>query len=555
MSKNTHTNSFSYKKLLSIHLQSNNTENFQGFIDSIIENVDNASLIEVIVKIDDDDYKMNRLLKKISVNEALDIKYISTPLIGSFADLWRSMNDMLLISEESSYFIWNMNDEMRIKQKHWDKILMNYVKLFKDDIFRLRTSCFRNRNYTDPWECAFAPETSAITTKRWMEICGNWNPTLGPDSFNQIVSYYFSYHDRFNKFKEIRDVVINDFEFEGEGASLNLTKEQIRKRMGDTLKAWFHLLSHKTLTEASRRSQRLKAFIDFNQKFKTLNVNPIIIDKDEKLNVYNPFTNIKIFEYPYKVPLLNTVIKNFFRSFRYFEFGGGGYDFSAKKMKYRPFWSNYIFFILLKTKAYNAIKALENWETQDHREIKEIQNKITKVSGLFKIVHFYTYFVIPLIPYIKIFQRQSFNKKIYPLNIVICFFAIPFFIFEDLQIIRKNYLVLNNKNIFKKIVVSDSYDSLYFLNRLDYFKIYKNFSMSKNKILFFDFTIIIKIIMISKFYNFNLQKLERYKNIFEKLIPNSVKLIENFELHNENIKEIDKFLSNNYLYNLREFMR
>ena len=61
--------------------------------------------------------------------------------------------------------------------------------------------------------------------------------------------------------------------------------------------------------------------------------------------------------------------------------------------------------------------------------------------------------------------------------------------------------------------------------------------------------------MISKFYNFNLQKLERYKNIFEKLIPNSVKLIENFELHNENIKEIDKFLSNNYLYNLREFMR
>ena len=61
--------------------------------------------------------------------------------------------------------------------------------------------------------------------------------------------------------------------------------------------------------------------------------------------------------------------------------------------------------------------------------------------------------------------------------------------------------------------------------------------------------------MISKFYNFNLQKLGRYKNTFKKLVPNSIKLIENFELHNENIKEIDKFLSNNFLYNLREFIR
>ena len=560
MSKNTNLEIPNFKKLLSIHLQSNNVKNFEGFINSILENVDRKDLLEVIVKIDDDDDEMNNLLKKISKNKLLDVKYISTPLIGNFSDLWRSMNDMLLICEKDTYFIWNMNDEMRIKQKNWDKKLLNYVKLFEDDIFRLRTSCFRNRNYADPWECAFAPETSAITTKKWMEICGDWNPTLGPDSFNQIVSYYFSYHDRFNKFKEIRDVVINDFEFEGEGASLNLTKEQIRKRMGDTIKAWFNLLSHKTLTEASRRSQRLKAYIDFNQKYKNLNINPKIIDKSEKLIVYNPFTNIKIFEYPYKVPLLNTIIKNLFRSLNYFKYGGGGHDFLAIKKKYRPFLSNYIFFILLKTRSYNVIENLENWEIYKKNKRDKNKNKNfvfpkIKLMGLLKIVHFYTFLILPLIPYIKIFKEQSFNKKIYPLNIVICFFSIPFFIFEDLRTMRKNNLVLNTKHIFKEKISSNSYDSLYFLNKIDYSKIYTKLNTSENKILFLDFIIIIKIIMICKFYNFDLKDIHGYKNLFEKLIPNSRKLIENYELYNENIKMIDKFLSDNYLYNLREFMR
>ena len=104
-------------------MQSNNVKNFEGFINSILENVDRKDLLEVIVKIDDDDDEMNNLLKKISKNKLLDVKYISTPLIGNFSDLWRSMNDMLLICEKDTYFIWNMNDEMRIKQKNWDKKL------------------------------------------------------------------------------------------------------------------------------------------------------------------------------------------------------------------------------------------------------------------------------------------------------------------------------------------------------------------------------------------------------------------------------------------------
>ena len=261
-------NTYSFKKLLSIHLQSNNPKNFEEFIISMEENIQEHDLIEIIVKIDDDDITMNKLLEKLVLKSKINIKYISTPLLGSFADLWRSMNDMLLVCEKDTYFLWNMNDEMRIPIKGWDQKLKKYVGMFPDNLFRLRTSIFRNRNYTDEWECCFAPETSAITTKKWIEICGDWNPTLGPDTFNQLVAYYFSYHDRFNKDKEIRDIVINDFNFIGEGASLGLTKKQRMKRISETIKPWFKLISYKTLLEASRRSQKIKANIYIEKIYK-----------------------------------------------------------------------------------------------------------------------------------------------------------------------------------------------------------------------------------------------------------------------------------------------
>ena len=61
--------------------------------------------------------------------------------------------------------------------------------------------------------------------------------------------------------KEIRDIVINDFNFIGEGAFLGLTKKQRMKRISETIKPWFKLISYKTLLEASRRSQKIKMMI------------------------------------------------------------------------------------------------------------------------------------------------------------------------------------------------------------------------------------------------------------------------------------------------------
>ena len=318
---------FKYKKLLSIHLQSNDPLNFSEFIKSLEKNVENIDLIEVVVKIDDNDQQMNTLLEDLVNTSIVSIKYVSTPLLGDFSDLWRSMNDMLLICEKDTYFVWNMNDEMRIPIQGWDKILMQYVDMFPDALFRLRTSRFRYRNYSEPWECCFAPETSAITTKKWIDTCGDWNPTLGPDTFNQLVAYYFSYHDRFNGVKETRDIIINDFIFEGEGASLGYNKKEVTKRLFSTTASWFELVSYKTQLEASRRSQLIKAQIYKEKNYiNSPEYKDIRITQKNK-NIIIKLNNTVLSKFPYKLSIIKIVMGNFIKSLQYFKYGGGGKDY------------------------------------------------------------------------------------------------------------------------------------------------------------------------------------------------------------------------------------
>lgn len=247
--------------VLSIHLQSNRPENFTRFLDSLEETADDFGAFEVVVKIDDTDIAMNELLAREVVRRPFQVRYISTPLRGGFFELWRSMDEMLEVCNPKAYFVINLNDEVYFMTPGWDSVLREYIGLFPDHIFRLRTSEFRFRNYFDFWECGFAPDTSAITTKRWLEIGGGWTPCMGPDTFQQCVAYYFAYHQRFNKQQRCREVQIYDLVIGGEGAYVGLTGESLRRRLHGAVKAWYRLTSHEMQEEASRRASKLEAQI------------------------------------------------------------------------------------------------------------------------------------------------------------------------------------------------------------------------------------------------------------------------------------------------------
>jgi hypothetical protein len=339
-------------KILSIHMQSNRPDNLARLFDSLESTADDLNSFEVIVKIDDNSIEMNAFLVREAAMRPFKVKYIATPLLGGFFELWSSMNDILRIADPNVYFFVNFNDEMFFKVKGWDSILKKYVGLFPDHVFRLRTSFFRFRNYIDNWECGFAPETSAITTRKWIEIGGDWNPCLGPDTFQQCVSYYFNYHERFYRDRYIRDIPINDILIGGEGAGVGLRGEALERWFHGAVKSWYKLMSYKVQTEASRRARKLYAYVwakDHGMK------NFSLVDCEKKKVIFLKSANKKIIykTFPYKLNRLINLYKNVIRLMSYYNYAGGGRDIRVNRMKCFKLMLSYRFSILAKLKMFN----------------------------------------------------------------------------------------------------------------------------------------------------------------------------------------------------------
>lgn len=245
--------------LVSIQLASNRPENLVALFDNIEQTADNPGAVEICIKIDDDDAAMNALLAREAARRPFAIKYISTPLPDGFFGLWRSMNDLLAICDPDAYFLVNFNDEMSFGESGWDTTLAKYVGFFPDHLFRIRTSRFRHRAYHDVWECGYAPETSAFTTKHWIDTQGDWNPCTGPDSFQQMVAFYLGRANWPGQHQFNRDVPVDDIAIGGEGAFIGLEGEALAARVAGARKAWFELMSSDNQMEAFGRARLLQA--------------------------------------------------------------------------------------------------------------------------------------------------------------------------------------------------------------------------------------------------------------------------------------------------------
>ena len=583
----------SYKKLLSIHLQSNNPKNFSGFIKSLEKYIENIALIEVIVKIDDNDSQMNSLLEELVKNSKISIKYISSPLLGDFSDLWRSMNDILHICEKETYFIWNMNDEMRIPIKGWDNILTEYVDIFPDGLFRLRTSRFRHRNYTDTWECCFAPETSAITTKKLIDTCGNWNPTLGPDTFNQLVAYYFSYHDRFNGNKETRDIVINDFIFEGEGASIGDNKKDVAKRLFSTTSSWYKLVSYKTQLEASKRSQLIQAQIYKEKHFKeSKEYNDIKIIQKNK-NIIIILDEVELYRFPYKISRLKISISNFLKSLQYFKFGGGGENYmqnTIKNKKYRNLRriiinsiELYFYSICLRLKLKKIyslgrlyklircnfkrgyIRKFSNYKDGLIGSLPKIIRKTIKeiLSLPYKITMILIYFINSLVDIYLLLLKK--------LLILITFSSLPLkyfhrIFFREIALYKNNtffnYLLKIKRNYSYNFICrfdllpkyNENTDATHFFNKIDYLRLIP--FLKSNNVLLESSALknYVEIIMLCKFYNINIEKIQENKETLSSVLLNLEYIFNDFDQHRNNITQINYIFKAKFNYNLKIFL-
>lgn len=249
--------------LISFHLASRHPDKLRLLLDNIERTAADPSRIEVLVKIDDEDGAMQAFVAAQAGRRRFSFRHISTPRGEGYFGLWSAYNDLLKICHPDAYFVSLINDEVLFRTQGWDDALLRYKGFFPDQVFRLRISRFRLRNYRDFWEPGYAPDSYAIYTKRWFDISGDWCPCNTPDSFQQSVAFYLWSATRPSSANRqfSRDVPIWDIQLEGEEPYQGLSDEELRYRVHVAERHWFRLMSWSFQTEASHRAHRLLAYL------------------------------------------------------------------------------------------------------------------------------------------------------------------------------------------------------------------------------------------------------------------------------------------------------
>lgn len=307
---------------ISIQLNSNRPEQIARFFDSIEATADKPEDIEVLLHIDTGDTVMEAAVAMEKARRKFDLHILQTDLVKGYATLWMPLNPLLKLTHPEAYFLINLSDEMLFETKGWDTILRPYVGYYPDHIFRLRGSKYRYRNYTDFWENGFAPDSLAFYTRRWLELSGDWNPCLGPDSFQQCVSYYLFTDDKFSHIQHNRDIALPHMKFTGEGAGIGLEGEALYRRVCINNRAWFVLMSHKMQQEARRRAMRMKAHILAYQ-----HGNAKVIENEERRHfIVENEQGVLITKLSYKLSWLRTSGVTWLRAPLVLYYAGGGKD-------------------------------------------------------------------------------------------------------------------------------------------------------------------------------------------------------------------------------------
>ena len=245
------------KKTISIHLNSNNPLSFEKFIISIVSKTENLDSIEILVNIDKNDEDMINIIKKINNMHDGLVRYIETDLIKTFADAWKPLNLLLSKTSKSVEFITCVSDEIRFQTKNWDQIILKYLNYYEDNIFRIRCSKYRNETYKDIWECGYKPDAYAFYTRKWLDTVGEWNPCIGPDTFQECISFYLrNYGKKYN-----RDIIDNTIKYSGQKVSENLKLESRIERTRIYYKAFFILMSYKIQSIANNKAYNLAKII------------------------------------------------------------------------------------------------------------------------------------------------------------------------------------------------------------------------------------------------------------------------------------------------------
>ncbi len=248
--------------LISIIFNTNSIDQSYKCIESFIKKTKNPEKLQFCIKIDNDNenFVKEYLIKHSELKT--NILLLSSPKGRGYIDLWQWINFLYKVSSKKSYFILNISDEMKVKQTGWDTKLLKYKNKYADDIFRLRTSVYKNRNYGTLDECGYAPDTTAIYTKKYLEVQGkSFSPCFGPDNGQQFVAFYLSKLNYPRHFQYLRDIVINEISFLGQGTNKGIINDKLYERQLINYLLWCNMFKRKFQENYFKRARKIQLAI------------------------------------------------------------------------------------------------------------------------------------------------------------------------------------------------------------------------------------------------------------------------------------------------------
>lgn len=404
--------------LISILFNTNNIDTSIYSIKKFIDKSDDPRKLQFCIKIDNEGNFTEEFLKKISKYQS-NFVIISSPKGRGYLDLWQWINFLYKISSKKSKFVMNISDEMYVNEDKWDMLLEKYLNLTDDKIFRLRTSVYKDRNYSTLFECGYAPDTTAIYSRKYIELQGDFSPCFGPDNGQQFVAYYLSTINYPRHYQFLRDFVIETISFKGQGTNKGLKGDSRNQRLADNYLLWINMFKHEFQSNYLKRARKIQVEI-LKQNFPDLDIVDNIFKQRFEIRYADENNRINIFlKLSYKISKIKHFLHNI-RRINFFKWHTG-YDRSlidgilahiyVKALKKFP-----------KSKPPKKIsdpiliRVIDNF-LKKSLKIKKLINSRIGILTEFKIIEF-TIFIITLILSIVIFvvTFPSFKTNLLEIN-------------------------------------------------------------------------------------------------------------------------------------------
>ena len=312
------------KKLISFIMFSRNLNVVKGFLDNIEATVKNPDVVELMLKLDEDQPEAKQFIEEEVAKRQFTIKYVITPRLNGLTSLWLTCNELFLMSSPDSYFVQSISDEVRFETQHWDEILQKYIGYFPDHVFRLRMSTFKLNNNVMPFTCNVTPDSFPIYSRKWLTLTlGFGSCCWASDVYHQFVAYHMGLGDQGYRYAAtpfydqgvFRDVPLLDIKFSGLEFGIGVSPEMMKNRELWMIKVWNRNMSHHRQEYFSYLAKRVSSYIwavkqgiqQFELRQSSVNKSVQVIDE----------TGVVRREVSYQLPRLTYFFINLARKFRF----------------------------------------------------------------------------------------------------------------------------------------------------------------------------------------------------------------------------------------------